>query len=91
MLRLSISKDALDFVLSLQGKQFKQVVGKVFGLLSDPLPNDSSQLKGYDYRRVDVGEYRIIYRTEEQVVVVHVVGKRNDDEVYKQLARKPGS
>lgn len=38
---------------------------------------------------VDCGEYRIVYRfkPEEDLVEIILVGKRNDDEVYKQLAR----
>jgi len=36
---------------------------------------------------VDAGEYRIVYRATETVELL-LVGKRNDDEVYKQLKRK---
>ena len=56
----------------------------------DPLPNDSKQLKGYaDLYRVDSGEYRIVYRfkSQEDLVEIILVGKRNDDEVYKKLGR----
>lgn len=40
--------------------------------------------------RVDSGEYRIIYRfiPVENLVEVVLVGKRNDDDVYKRLTRK---
>ena len=35
-----------------------------------------------------MGEYRIIYYVRESVVlIILLVGKRNDDEVYKQLKR----
>jgi mRNA interferase RelE/StbE len=42
--------------------------------------------------RVDSGEYRIVYRfdTNLDLVEVILVGKRNDDEVYKQLKRLLG-
>lgn len=56
----------------------------------EPLPTDSKQLKGYpNYYRVDSGEYRIVYRykPEDDLVEVILVGKRNDDEVYKKLER----
>jgi mRNA interferase RelE/StbE len=48
------------------------------------------QLKGYPgYYRVDSGEYRIVYRfhVNEDLVEVILVGKRNDDDVYKKLER----
>lgn len=37
---------------------------------------------------MDQGEYRIVYRFDDRSVSILVVGKRNDDEVYKKLARK---
>ncbi len=69
-------------------KQFRQVVTTVLKLRQNPEPNDSKRLIGYpDYRRVDVGEYRVIYRLGEDTVYIALVGKRNDDEVYKKFKR----
>jgi len=36
---------------------------------------------------VDCGEYRIIYYVDGEVLRVPLIGKRNDDEVYKRLQR----
>ncbi len=59
------------------------------GLLENPKPYDSTSLKGYpDLRRKDIGEYRIIYKIKDDIVYILLIGKRNDDEVYKQLKRK---
>lgn len=57
----------------------------MFNLLSNPMPHDSSPLKGATNggRRVDVGEYRIIYVLADDTLEVLVIGKRNGDEVYK--------
>lgn len=88
MLKLNITKTALSFIESLPGKQFKQVAGSMFSLLQNPEPHDSAKLKGYPYRRVDIGEYRIIYEVIKGELRVLIVGKRNDDDVYKQLKRK---
>ncbi|MBS1990372.1 MAG: type II toxin-antitoxin system RelE/ParE family toxin [Cyanobacteria bacterium SZAS LIN-3] len=86
---LNLTKEAHDFIRALEAKQFKQVMGKILALLSDPAPADSSPLKGYEgLLRVDMGEHRIVYRFDEKAVSVLVVDKRNDDEVYKKLARK---
>ena len=41
------------------------------------------QVVTYSYRRVDVGEYRIVYDLPEDMVRVLLIGKRNDDAVYK--------
>lgn len=88
MLKIEISKRAAKFLKELHGKQARQVGTKIQELRSNPLPHDSIQLKGYPYRRTDIGEYRIVYFVENDVLRIHVVGKRNDDEVYKILSRK---
>ena len=74
---------------ALQSKQFKQVGTAMLGLLHDPLPHDSASLQGATHgeRRVDVGEYRIIYSIDGDTVEVLVIGKRNDDGVCKKWAR----
>jgi len=55
--------------------------------MANPKPRDSKELKGYPYRGTDIGEYRIIYRLEEDVLKIALVGKRNDSAVYRELAR----
>jgi mRNA interferase RelE/StbE len=88
MLKLDMSREALDFLEALPSKQYKQIVATLFGLMKNPEPQDSKKLVGYPYRRVDVGEYRIVYDTWEDTVRIFLIGKRNDDAVYKQLKRK---
>ncbi len=88
MLRLDLSKITLAFLDKLPPKQFKQVSNKIFSLMTNPEPHDSKELKGYQYRRADIGEYRIVYRVEGDVLKIAVVGKRNDSDVYKKLARR---
>ena len=89
MRSLKLTKESLDFLRRLESKHFKQVMSKVLGLLSDPAPSDSSELKGYaDLLRTDIGECRIVYRFDETSTSVLIVDKRNDDEVYKKLSRK---
>lgn len=82
---LDISRRAVRFLDQLPPKQFRQVVSKVLSLLDDPEPQDSQRLIGYPWRRADIGEYRIVYRVESDVCKVAVIGKRNDDEVYREL------
>jgi mRNA interferase RelE/StbE len=85
MLKLLISKDARKFLDTLPPKQFRQIIKKVFALVEDPRPHDTKELKGYSFLRNDVGEYRIIYDLENDTLRLILVGKRNDDEVYKRL------
>lgn len=90
MAKLDGLQTVLDFLTGLQPKISAQISKKILSLNVDPLPADSKQLSGYPgYYRVDSGEYRIVYRfsSDEDLVEIILVGKRNDDEVYKKLDR----
>ena len=88
MRKIDITKSAGKFIKSLPPKQYRQVVSTMLNLRENPTPHDSEQLTGYsEYMRVDIGEYRIVYRYDSNTVYIAVVGKRNDDEVYKQFKK----
>jgi len=89
MLKVDITKSADKFIKKLPPKQYRQVVGTILSLRENPQPHDSRQLTGYpEYHRVDIGEYRIIYRIDKDTVYIAVIGKRNDDEVYRRFKQK---
>ena len=88
MNKLDITKTAIKFLEKLPPKQFRQIVRTIFKLREVPEPHDSKQLIGHpEYRRVDIGEYRIIYRVDGDVVKICIAGKRNDSEIYKRFKR----
>lgn len=85
MKSLKMTNQAAKFLASLDAKQYRQVGQKIFSLMHDSMPQDSAVLTGAKSgeRRVDSGEYRIIYTASETEVDIHVIGKRNGDEVYR--------
>ena len=89
MLILKLEHRVDKFLARVHPKYGRQIVQKMQLLRSNPRPNDSKQLHGYSfiYFRTDSGEYRIIYRFTEEILYIVLIGKRNDDEVYKQLNR----
>lgn len=88
-MKLEITKRVLKDLEKLDAKQFKQVGVAIFRLLKEPEPHDSAPLKGATRgeRRIDVGEYRVIYAVHDEMLEVLVFGKRNDDEVYRMWER----
>jgi mRNA interferase RelE/StbE len=90
MNQLKITKSAAKTWNSLDAKQYKQIGKTILGLLDNPTPHDSQTLKGAKHgeRRVDIGEYRIIYTIVEDVIEVLVVDKRNDGAAYKLWAQR---
>lgn len=88
MLKIEISKRAGKFLSTLPPKQGRKLAVKIQQLRENPEPNDSILLKGFSpYRRADQGEYRIIYFVHEDILKVDLIGKRNDEDIYKQLRR----
>ena len=88
-----LTKKASDFLETLPAKQYRQVTQRIFELAESPEPQDSAPLKGPEVqkaglRRIDAGEYRIIYRYSETVVEVFLVGNRNDGKIYQNLDKK---
>ena len=90
MLRIEVSRAAERYLRRLPPKHGRQVAAKLLGLREDPIPNDSAALKGSarGYRRADIGEHRIVYRVEGETLVIALVGKRNDADVYRRLRRR---
>ncbi len=84
------------------GKHQTQVAAKIADLKQNPLPNDARPIKGEQFRqggwnfyRVDAGEYRIVYDLNEEsglltIVTITVIGPRNDDKVYRLMQRRFG-
>lgn len=87
MRSLNLSNDAASFLTALEAKQARQLWNKIVALMKDPRPHDSIDI-GEGRFRTDIGEYRIVYSFNDATVHVSVVGKRNDDDVYKKLKRK---
>ena len=89
MLNVNLSRQASKFLKKLPAKQARQIATKIMELRANPNVHDSIQLKGYpEYRRTDIGEYRIIHNVDNDILNIFVIGKRNDDEVYKIFQRK---
>ncbi len=88
MLKVNFSRQAAKFIKKLPIKHAKQIAIKITELRNHPYPQDSIKLKGYSYYRVSIGEYRLIYCVEVDVLEILLIGKRNDDQVYKELKRK---
>ena len=88
MRQIKLHKQATKFVGVLPPKQQRQIATALISLQQNTKPQDSKKLQGYDYYRVDCGEYRIIYNFDETIVSVYIIGKRNDGDVYRKLQRK---
>lgn len=86
MLRINLTKQAINFLKKIPAKHKHQIERKLSQLEKVHTPNDAKLLKEVNgIWRIDSGEYRIIYRVGSEFIFVLLVGKRNDDEVYDKL------
>ena len=88
MLKLELDRNIDKFLSRIPVKHSSQISKKIQLLRSNPKPHDAKQLIGYNLLRADSGEYRIIYQFDEEKLYIVLIGKRNDDEVYKLLKRQ---
>jgi mRNA interferase RelE/StbE len=89
MLKLDLSNDAGAFLSNLPAKQFKQIVSSVLSTLKNPNAHDKRPITGLQgYYRVGIGEYRIVFKIEGDILKIPIIGKRNGDEVYRRLMQK---
>ncbi|MCC8372322.1 MAG: toxin [Rickettsia endosymbiont of Pseudomimeciton antennatum] len=85
-------RDAENFIAHLQKKQARQIVVKIKELSQTGHVQDSKILQGTkrSYFRVDSGEFRIIYQHQNSELLIVLIGRRNDDEIYKLFSKKKG-
>ncbi len=83
MYSVVLSRSAEKFLYSLSGKSSKLLIKALEELGKDPFAGDIKKLKGADdeYRK-RVGKYRIIYRIENDVLIVDVLSIGHRKNIY---------
>jgi mRNA interferase RelE/StbE len=88
MLRIDLSAQALKFLSSLPEKQTRQIVTKIDALADNPGALPSVLLRGgQGERRLKAGEYRVIYEVRNDNLLILLIDRRNDDQIYKKFRR----
>ena len=88
MLKINLSKRADKMLGKIPAKQQKQIAARIKQLAIDPATLPTVELKGYaPWRRAKAGEYRIVYLIDGDELKVSLIGKRNDNEVYRLIER----
>lgn len=90
MLQIKLGKRAEKYLRALPKKHARQISLKLIELQRDPEPHDSKGLVGSVFRRADIGEHRVVYTFSATTLLVPLIGKRNDDDVYRRLRRMEG-
>lgn len=84
MLKISISKNAIKFLQSLQDKDYLKIRDKIKNLATDPRPSGCTKLKGVNSYRIKYRKIRILYtiNDESNNVIIYNISYRK--EAYKK-------
>ena len=83
--RLEIHYKAEKEIRRLPKEVVRRVVSVVRSLTVEPRPPGSGIVKGYNLSKIRVGNYRIIYRINEQEGLVTIVRVGHRKDVYRKL------
>lgn len=82
--RIELTRAAARDLTEIPKSVLKRLDACILGLAGDPLPPGAKKLKNSGgLFRVRVGDYRIIYRIEQEVLTVLVVKIGHRREVYR--------
>lgn len=58
---------------------------KIRSLATDPRPKGCKKLQGYEREyRIRSGDYRVVYRVEDDVLVIEVIGVGHRKDIYRK-------
>jgi mRNA interferase RelE/StbE len=72
---------------SIQAQDIKRIKSAILELSNNPRPDGCIKLKGdkRDYYRIRVGNYRVIYAIEDEILLVLIVRVGHRQEIYKNI------
>ena len=78
-----VERYAQKQIMNLDKKVIQIIKPAIAELANNPRPYGYKKLKGEDAYRIRVGDYRIIYEIDDDVVLVTVVSVGHRKDVYK--------
>lgn len=80
---ISILPSAQKEIANLPKPSQKRIIAAISSLSENPRPHNCKKLVGSDSWRVRVGEYRIVYFIEDNVLSIEIVRVAHRKEVYR--------
>lgn len=80
VIKQSVAKD----LRPIPNKDVKRILHRIEKLAQDPRPSGSEKLSGEEKYRVRQGNYRILYRIEDEIVTVFIVKIGHRRDIYQR-------
>jgi mRNA interferase RelE/StbE len=70
---------------SIQAQDIKRIKAAILKLSNNPRPDGCTKLKGdkRDYYKIQIGNYRVIYSIEDEILLVLVIQVGHRQDVYR--------
>ncbi len=81
--KIEIKKSATKEIEKLPNISLKRIIDKIQSLSTNPRPNGCKKLTADEKYRVRVGNYRILYRIEDEILLVVVVKVGHRKDIYE--------
>lgn len=81
--KIEIKKSAQKELKSLPSKELKKVIEKISSLAINPRPTGCKKLSGDEKYRIRVGNYRVLYSIEEDILTIFIVKVGHRKDVYE--------
>lgn len=78
-----VERYAQKQIMNLGKKAIPVLKAAIAGLADDPRPHGYKKLKGEDAYRIRVGDYRVIYEIDDEVILITVVSVGHRKDIYK--------
>ena len=84
--RLRIKRSAAKELTAIATKaDRRRLIRRIESLADDPRPPGAQKLSGYDRYRIRQGRYRILYKIEDEQLVVYIIRIGDRKDVYKRM------
>jgi mRNA interferase RelE/StbE len=80
--QLTISKTAQKQLDRLQDNIADRLIEAIYKLTDNPRPPGCKKLKGRDGYRIREGDYRIIYKVFDNILLIDVIAAGNRKDIY---------
>ena len=85
--RIEVKKSAAKALKNIPKADRKRIVDKIDSLAESPPSPDITKMKGNNpFHKVRVGDYRIVYEVQEDVLLILIVKVGHRKDIYKNLS-----
>jgi mRNA interferase RelE/StbE len=81
--KIEIKKSAQKELKNLPDKALKKVIEKIGSLVANPRPAGCKKLSGDEKYRIRIGNYRVLYSIEDEILVIFIVKVGHRKDVYE--------